>query len=88
MQPLAMITCPSRRPSEGTFPFGFSEAAGRDSIIRCTPDVAGRSDYAMNSGHAYSELGARTQTAMLQQALSWLDDSTELNCRQSSRMSC
>jgi prepilin-type N-terminal cleavage/methylation domain-containing protein len=56
--PLAMITCPSRRPSEGTFPMTTSQAAGglKNSL---TPDVAGRSDYAMNSGHAYNEMPAR-----------------------------
>ncbi len=55
LQPLAMITCASRRPSEGTFPFGFSSTQQGLNNSR-TPDVAGRSDYAINSGHAYCEL--------------------------------
>jgi prepilin-type N-terminal cleavage/methylation domain-containing protein/prepilin-type processing-associated H-X9-DG protein len=55
LQPLAMITCPSRRPSEGTFPFGASQAqSGLNNAL--TPDQAGRSDYAINSGHVYSEI--------------------------------
>jgi prepilin-type N-terminal cleavage/methylation domain-containing protein len=54
-QPLAMITCPSRRPSEGTFPMTASQATSglRNSS---TPDAAGRSDYAMNAGHAINEI--------------------------------
>jgi prepilin-type N-terminal cleavage/methylation domain-containing protein len=54
-QPLPMITCPSRRPSEGTFPMSTSQALGglKNSL---TPEVAGRSDYAMNSGHAIDEI--------------------------------
>ncbi len=55
-QPLAMITCPSRRPSQGTFPMTTSQALGglKNSL---TPEVAGRADYAINSGHVFNELG-------------------------------
>jgi prepilin-type N-terminal cleavage/methylation domain-containing protein/prepilin-type processing-associated H-X9-DG protein len=54
-QPLAMITCPSRRPSEGTFAFTDSATdSGLNNSLM--PPVAGRSDYAINSGHVYSEL--------------------------------
>jgi prepilin-type N-terminal cleavage/methylation domain-containing protein len=60
-QPIAMITCPSRRPSEGTFPMGFSNAQSGLNNSQ-TPDQAGRSDYAVNSGHVYSELRAGPDT--------------------------
>lgn len=52
-QPITIINCPSRRPV-GTFPMSTNEAGNglRNSI---TPDVAGRSDYAINSGHVYNE---------------------------------
>jgi prepilin-type processing-associated H-X9-DG protein len=52
--PLTIINCPSRRQTR-TFPFGFSLAAtGLKNSI--TPDVAGRGDYAANSGFALNEL--------------------------------
>jgi prepilin-type N-terminal cleavage/methylation domain-containing protein len=61
-QPLAMITCPSRRPSEGTFPLGNSATGSVGLINAITPPVAGRSDYAINSGHAYNEFSAGPQS--------------------------
>jgi prepilin-type processing-associated H-X9-DG protein len=72
LQPIAMITCPSRRPSEGTFSFGFSEAqAGLNNSF--TPDVAGRSDYAINAGHMYCEFPSPEGRgpATYQQAATW-----------------
>jgi len=58
--PINIINCPSRRQTV-PFPLVASQAQGglTNSI---TPDVAGRSDYAINSGHAYNELGAGPQT--------------------------
>jgi prepilin-type N-terminal cleavage/methylation domain-containing protein/prepilin-type processing-associated H-X9-DG protein len=56
MQPIAMITCPSRRPSEGTFPMSTNDGGDQGLFNSLTPDVAGRSDYAMNSGHAINEI--------------------------------
>jgi prepilin-type N-terminal cleavage/methylation domain-containing protein len=53
--PITIINCPSRRQTRA-FPFGNSSATEglRNSI---TPTEAGRSDYAMNSGHGIVEIG-------------------------------
>jgi hypothetical protein len=53
--PLAMITCPSRRPSQGTFSMANSATGSAGLRNSITPPVAGRSDYAVNSGHVYNE---------------------------------
>lgn len=56
-QPIAMITCPSRRPSEGVFPMSTNAGGSAGLFNSLTPNEAGRSDYAINSGHAINELG-------------------------------
>ncbi len=53
--PLNIINCPSRRQTR-SFPMGNSDATTGLKNSN-TPKEAGRSDYAMNSGHAYVELG-------------------------------
>lgn len=74
-QPITIINCPSRRPV-GTYPMSTNEAGNglRNSL---TPDVAGRSDYAINSGHAYSEwpfntgLGSGPQSYQTADSWTW-----------------
>lgn len=52
--PLAIVNCPSRRPSR-VYPL-TANAGGRLGFYNSiTPDYAGRSDYAANSGHVYCE---------------------------------
>ena len=76
LQPVAMITCPSRRPSEGTFAFGFSSAqAGLNNSL--TPDEAGRSDYAINSGHRYCELAGGPNDYNAAKTYSWQSEGVD-----------
>lgn len=53
-QPITIINCPSRR-SVDTFPMSTNRAGAGGLRNSFTPDEAGRSDYAINSGHAYNE---------------------------------
>jgi len=66
--PISIINCPSRRQPV-PFPFGDSQAQNGLSNSQ-TPDVAGRSDYAINSGHAHVELGGGPATYTDAKALS------------------
>lgn len=54
--PLKIINCPSRRPN---VPYPLTSSfSGNDGFFNAvTPSVAGRSDYAINSGHIYNEWG-------------------------------
>ena len=54
MSPISIINCPSRR-TPTTFPMSTNEGGAGGLRNSLTPDVAGRSDYAINSGHAYNE---------------------------------
>ncbi|MEX0614092.1 MAG: DUF1559 domain-containing protein, partial [Pirellulales bacterium] len=56
MSPITIINCPTRRIS-GVFRMTTNEGGTNGLLNSLTPDVAGRSDYAMNSGHAYVEFG-------------------------------
>ncbi len=80
-QPLAMITCPSRRPSEGTFPLGNSATGSFGLVNAITPTVAGRSDYAINAGHVYNEFTAGpdsyTQADQWTANRAWRSEQTE-----------
>ena len=53
-QPITIINCPSRR-SVATFPMGNNSGGASGLRNALTPDVAGRGDYAANSGHAFNE---------------------------------
>jgi prepilin-type N-terminal cleavage/methylation domain-containing protein len=55
--PIDFMNCPTRRASR-TYPMGSNEAGGGGYKNALTPDVAGRSDYAMCSGIGYTEGGA------------------------------
>lgn len=52
--PLSIINCPSRRPNT-VFTMSANEGGSHGYFNSVTPRVAGRSDYAINSGHMYSE---------------------------------
>lgn len=52
--PLSVINCPSRR-SNKLYPLIASEGEGLGYFNSIDLDRAGRSDYAMNSGHLYNE---------------------------------
>lgn len=52
--PLTVINCPSRRPNS-KYPLTSNEGGGLGYFNSITPNVAGRSDYAINSGHIYNE---------------------------------
>jgi prepilin-type N-terminal cleavage/methylation domain-containing protein/prepilin-type processing-associated H-X9-DG protein len=54
MSPLVIINCPSRRSSKA-YPMGTNAGGANGLFNAITPDVAGRTDYAMNSGHVYNE---------------------------------
>lgn len=73
-QPLAMITCPSRRPSEGTFPMSTNSGGSSGLFNSLTPDAAGRSDYAINSGHAINELGQGPLSYAAADTFNWLGE--------------
>ncbi|TWT78336.1 hypothetical protein Pla123a_11270 [Posidoniimonas polymericola] len=52
--PLPMINCPSRRANQ-PYPLVASDAGASGFFNSITPAVAGRSDYAINSGHVYNQ---------------------------------
>ena len=52
--PLSIINCPSRRPNS-LFPMTANEGGDLGYFNAITPHKAGRSDYAINSGHVYNE---------------------------------
>ncbi|TWT90489.1 hypothetical protein Mal64_08800 [Pseudobythopirellula maris] len=52
--PLSVINCPSRRPNIA-YPLNANEGGDWGFFNSVTPVVAGRSDYAINSGHVYNE---------------------------------
>jgi prepilin-type N-terminal cleavage/methylation domain-containing protein len=52
--PLNIVNCPSRRQTK-TFPLVPNEWGELGFFNSITPDTAGRSDYAANSGHVYCE---------------------------------
>ncbi|MCA9237296.1 MAG: DUF1559 domain-containing protein [Planctomycetales bacterium] len=52
--PLSVINCPSRRANT-VFPMVNNEGGDSGYFNSITPEKAGRSDYAMNSGHVYDE---------------------------------
>jgi prepilin-type N-terminal cleavage/methylation domain-containing protein/prepilin-type processing-associated H-X9-DG protein len=73
-QPIAMITCPSRRPSEGVFPMSTNEGGTSGLFNSLTPNNAGRSDYAINSGHAINELGQGPTSYAGAATFAWASD--------------
>jgi prepilin-type N-terminal cleavage/methylation domain-containing protein len=52
--PLDIVNCPSRRAST-TYPLVANEGGNIGFYNSITPQTAGRSDYAVNSGHVYCE---------------------------------
>ena len=52
--PLTILNCPSRRPNR-TYPLSAHEGGALGFFNANMPLVAGRSDYAINSGHVYNE---------------------------------
>ena len=52
--PLSIVNCPSRRPTR-VFPLTANEGGTLGFFNSITPYAAGRSDYAINSGHVYCE---------------------------------
>ena len=52
--PLSVINCPSRRANT-TYPMSGNQGGSFGYYNSITPDKAGRSDYAINSGHVYAE---------------------------------
>lgn len=52
--PLSVINCPSRRANL-TYPMVASETKDKGFVNSLTPTMAGRSDYAINSGPAYNQ---------------------------------
>ncbi|WP_197526762.1 DUF1559 family PulG-like putative transporter [Botrimarina colliarenosi] len=54
MTPLAIINCPSRRDNV-LYPLNSNEGGKWGFFNSNTPSAAGRSDYAVNSGHIYNE---------------------------------
>ncbi len=52
--PITIINCPSRR-AVATYPMSTNSRGNKGLKNAKTPDVAGRSDYAMCSGNAYNE---------------------------------
>lgn len=52
--PLSIINCPARRPNS-LFPMTANQGGNIGYFNSMTPNEAGRSDYAINSGHVYSE---------------------------------
>lgn len=52
--PLSIINCPSRRANR-LFPMVANEGGGSGYFNSLTPSHAGRSDYAISSGHIYNE---------------------------------
>lgn len=56
--PLSIINCPTRRPNV-VYPMTANEGGGSGFFNSITPAVAGRGDYAANSGHVYNEWPVR-----------------------------
>jgi len=56
VSPITIINCPTRRPPQA-YRMTTNEGGTSGLLNAITPDVAGRSDYAMNSGYAYVEFG-------------------------------
>ena len=54
--PINIINCPSRRQTRA-YPMVANEGGNQGLFNSQTPNEAGRSDYAINSGNAYNELG-------------------------------
>jgi prepilin-type N-terminal cleavage/methylation domain-containing protein/prepilin-type processing-associated H-X9-DG protein len=52
--PIPVINCPSRRASKA-YPMGTNAGGTNGLFNSITPNSAGRTDYAMNSGHVYNE---------------------------------
>lgn len=52
--PLAVVNCPSRR-ANGVFPMTANQGGSSGFYNSLTPHDAGRSDYAINSGHVYHQ---------------------------------
>lgn len=52
--PLSIINCPTRRPNS-VYPLTYNAGGSKGFYNSVTPAFAGRSDYAINSGHAYNE---------------------------------
>ncbi|WP_425400140.1 DUF1559 domain-containing protein [Aeoliella sp.] len=52
--PLSIINCPSRR-ANAVYPMTANDGGALGFYNSLTPDVAGRSDYAVNSGHVFNE---------------------------------
>ncbi|MCA9241932.1 MAG: DUF1559 domain-containing protein, partial [Planctomycetales bacterium] len=52
--PITIINCPTRRPVR-TYPLTTNDGGGNGLFNSITPDVAGRSDYAMNAGAGVNE---------------------------------
>ena len=52
--PLSIVNCPSRRPTN-VYPLSANAGGTIGFYNSITPSVAGRSDYAINSGHVYCE---------------------------------
>lgn len=58
--PIPVINCPSRRAAKA-FPM-TTNAGGTSGLFNSvTPNSAGRTDYAMNSGHVYNEFAGQGQ---------------------------
>ena len=54
ISPLTIINCPSRRATQA-FRMTTNQGGTSGLFNSLTPDVAGRTDYAMNAGHVYNE---------------------------------
>jgi prepilin-type N-terminal cleavage/methylation domain-containing protein len=54
ISPIKIINCPTRRAPQA-FRMTTNEGGTNGLFNSLTPDVAGRSDYAMNSGHVHNE---------------------------------
>lgn len=52
--PLSIVNCPTRRTNK-VYPLTANEGGQFGFFNAITPDAAGRSDYAINSGHVYCE---------------------------------
>jgi prepilin-type N-terminal cleavage/methylation domain-containing protein/prepilin-type processing-associated H-X9-DG protein len=70
MSPITIINCPTRRRSQA-FRMTTNEGGTNGLTNAITPDVAGRSDYAINSGHAYVEFGKGPDTLAAAATFAW-----------------
>jgi prepilin-type N-terminal cleavage/methylation domain-containing protein len=69
--PIDIINCPSRRQTRA-YPLTANQGGNLGLFNSLTPDVAGRSDYAINAGDAYVELGQGPMSYV--QAHEWTDN--------------